>query len=211
MRSCCTQAYARWNRTLSEKRTAARNRTAAAHDKQAPLDAYSSAREAGAPNASSLMTRIERRQEAAKTVIRWTLFYQMAGDKIRQIADCSAAVRSTVLFYSLPRLMSVERVLLQNALPPSVSPLSDGVFYPATAICRLCRLGPPWLSEHARPVRRCETSSLVSRAFDSRIISDAVRRLASVYQVGSDSGVDEPTVEPCSKRASRSPMTRPPI
>jgi hypothetical protein len=30
---------------------------------------------------------------AAKNVIRWTVFYQMAGDKIRQIADCSVAVR----------------------------------------------------------------------------------------------------------------------
>jgi hypothetical protein len=30
---------------------------------------------------------------AAKNVIRWTLFYQMTGGKIRQIADCSAAAR----------------------------------------------------------------------------------------------------------------------
>jgi hypothetical protein len=62
----CTQAYAKWNRTLSEKRTAARDRTAAAHEKQAPLDAYSFVREAGAPDASSLMTRIERQQGEPK-------------------------------------------------------------------------------------------------------------------------------------------------
>jgi hypothetical protein len=51
------------------------------------------AREAVAPDASSLTTRIERQTERAKNVIRWTLFYQMAGDEIRRIADCSVAVR----------------------------------------------------------------------------------------------------------------------
>jgi hypothetical protein len=40
MRSVVAQAYAKWNRTLSAKRTAARDRTAAAHEKQAPLAAY---------------------------------------------------------------------------------------------------------------------------------------------------------------------------
>jgi hypothetical protein len=66
MRSVVAQAYAKWNRTLSAKRTAARDRTAAAHEKQAPLAAHSSAREAGAPDASSLMTRIECQQGPPK-------------------------------------------------------------------------------------------------------------------------------------------------
>jgi hypothetical protein len=55
-----TQAYAEWNRMLSAKQTAARDRTAAAHEKQAPFDAHSSAPEAGAPEASPLMPRTER-------------------------------------------------------------------------------------------------------------------------------------------------------
>jgi hypothetical protein len=155
-----SQAYARENRALSEKPTTARNRTAAARAKPAPLDAYSSARERGRARCIVADDPDRTSTGAAKNVIRWTLFYQMAGDKIRQIADCSVAVRAAILFYNFPRLMSVERVLLQNDSPPSVGPLSDGVFYPATAICRLCRFKPPWRPRHACPVRRCDTSWL---------------------------------------------------
>jgi hypothetical protein len=61
-----SQAYAKGNRALSQTPTAARNRNAAAHEMPAPLGAYSGACEAVAPDASSLMARIEPQHGSPK-------------------------------------------------------------------------------------------------------------------------------------------------
>jgi hypothetical protein len=76
--------------------------------------------------------------------------------------------------------MSVERVLLQMLYPRPLVPFRTGFF-----ILQLRSAG------YAASSRLARLLGWVSRAFDSPIGPDAVRHSASVYQLGSDSGVDD--------------------
>jgi len=67
-------------------------------------------------------------KRSAKNLISWTLFYQTAGEKLRQIADFSVVARSLISFTNWRARVSVRAFYSKNALPPSVSSLSDGVF-----------------------------------------------------------------------------------